>query len=239
MSIWAIVGPHGTISATSAASQHIRKFWWKLNLRFLPKESGGAKKQTNREREMGCRASKQGCCGENRPEELGKCAAVSPDVRWAWLRGRTLFTFYELRMLLKLFKAATYVSAQPGKSLAPFATMNEARPSELSADVKPGSQLLSTMDKAQFLSLCDSDETFRLSEVVGAFGSRLFDVLDEAGKGGLTFETFALGLSKLLKVSLLKTLRVQHSAVRGVFGNGCQVLAALLCAVSQSTAVTY
>lgn len=56
------------------------------------------------------------------------------------------------------------------------------------------------MKKAQFLAACDADDTFRLSEVVGTFGSRLFDVFDENGDGRLSFEDFALGLSKLLKV---------------------------------------
>lgn len=167
---------------------------------------------------MGCGSSKRGCCAENRPEELGKCAAVSPEVRWSWLRGHTLFTFSELRTVLKVFQAATSSElTQLGKLPPP--TSSTARggggggPGQAisrsslwaplsSSHVKSGasSPAATMMDKAQFLALCDSDETFRLSMVVGAFGSRLFDVLDEDGDGRLGFEAFALGLSKLLKV---------------------------------------
>ena len=181
---------------------------------------------------MGCGGSKRGgCCGENRPEELAKCAACSPDVRWSWLRGHTLFTFSELRTVLKVFREATSTELTQqhlGKLPPPPSSTRggggggdsecasggvvgpdgdaSRRPSlwaPLSAyHVKSAasSPPAMMMDKAQFLLLCDSDETFRLSVVVGAFGSRLFDVLDKDGDGRLGFEAFALGLSKLLKV---------------------------------------
>ncbi|CAM9420668.1 unnamed protein product, partial [Ectocarpus sp. 8 AP-2014] len=51
-----------------------------------------------------------------------------------------------------------------------------------------------------------------LSEVVGAFGSRLFDVLDASGVGFLDFETFVLGLSKLLKGPERERLKLLYSA---------------------------
>lgn len=166
---------------------------------------------------MGCGGSKRGCCGENRPEELGKCAAVSPEVRWSWLRGHTLFTFSELRTVRKVFQEATsseltQLGKLPPTSSTPRggggggpgqATSKSSLWAPMSSPhVKSGSSSPAArmMDKAQFLALCDSDETFRLSVVVGAFGSRLFDVLDKDGDGRLGFEAFALGLSKLLKV---------------------------------------
>lgn len=185
---------------------------------------------------MGCGGSKRGCCGENRPEELGKCAAVSPEVRWSWLRGHTLFTFSELRTALKVFQEATSSElTQLGKLPPPTSSTpgdggggggGPGQPigrSSLwaplsSSHVRSGasSPAARTMDKAQFLALCDSDETFRLSVVVGAFGSRLFDVLDEDGDGRLGFEAFALGLSKLLKVSpvVFPTEHISYFAAR-------------------------
>lgn len=149
---------------------------------------------------MGCQASRQGSLGgENRPQELAKCAEVSADVRWAWLRSRTLFTFPEIRSLLQAFvKIASSSGEQLGAPKAPIC----------SVEIKGrGSSLASSktvlMDKAQFLSFCDSDDRFCVSEVVGAFASRLFDVLDSDGDGYLNFEAFTLGLSKLLKVCAL------------------------------------
>lgn len=194
---------------------------------------------------MGCQASKTTrTSGENRPDELAKCAVVSQDVRWSWLRGRSLFNFPELRSLYNIFTAAVTTPVpqqqqqqlqppqpqpqqQLGKSPAPICSVEmsnnsinnnsskssknkNSRSKRSSTTTKKKSkageevQQLIMMDKAQFLSLCEdsSNDTllFRLGEVVGAFGSRLFDVLDEDGDGLLAFETFALGLSKLLKV---------------------------------------
>lgn len=172
---------------------------------------------------MGCSSSKRGCCGENRPEELGKCASFSPDVRWSWLRGRTLFSFSELRALLKVFHDATSsqgetttleaVSTAAGDTtssspMAPVSCTHEARVG--SAALWPvgggagggakgqSAAAAVTMDKAQFVAVCESSEAIRVS--VGAFGARLFDVLDEDGDGLIGFEDFAQGLSKLLKV---------------------------------------
>lgn len=175
---------------------------------------------------MGCGGSKRGgCCGENRPEELVKCAAYSSEVRWSWLRGHALFTFSELRTVLKVFREATSteLTQQHLGKLPPPPSSTRGGGGGISGGGGPDGQAGSRpsiwaplsachvksaassspammMDKAQFLSLCDSDETFRLSVVVGAFGSRLFDVLDEDGDGRLGFEAFTLGLSKLLKV---------------------------------------
>lgn len=172
---------------------------------------------------MGCGGSKRGCCGENRLEELGKCATASPEVRWSWLRGHTLFTYSELRTVLKVFQAATspeLTQQQLGKLPTPtpsapgggsggggpgqasirsplWPPLSSSHVKSAGSSCSPAARM---MDKAQFLALCDSDETFRLSVVVGAFGSRLFDVLDGDGDGRLGFEAFALGLSKLLKV---------------------------------------
>lgn len=169
---------------------------------------------------MGCGASKQGCYGENRPKELGKCAACSSEVRWSWLRTKTLFSYSELRTLLKVFQnaATTTSSQQPGggsdklgspnikktearaiSSRPPLSTSRQARAPSSSVALGDASKL-ARMNKAQFMAVCDTDDIFRLSEVVGTFGSRLFDVFDEDGDGRLTFEDFALGLSKLLKV---------------------------------------
>lgn len=174
---------------------------------------------------MGCQASRQaGTSGENRPEELAKCAALSADVRWSWLRGHSLFSFPELRSLFNIFTSAvtaasTTVPQQQIVGSAPICSVemdnnsntnkrNRGRRSSTmrkrSKEEQGGVHQLLMMDKAQFLSLCEdsSNDTllYRLGEVVGAFGSRLFDVLDEDGDGLLAFETFALGLSKLLKV---------------------------------------
>lgn len=94
---------------------------------------------------------------------------------------------------------------------APISTASDARaPSSLCSTLVASSQSSSSsrtsregsdgMDKAQFLAACRADEGFRLPEVVGGFGSRLFDVLDESGRGTLSFEEFTLGMSKLLRV---------------------------------------
>lgn len=152
---------------------------------------------------MGCQASKRATSGgENRPQELSKCAAVSADVRWAWLRSRTLFTFAEIRSLMQAFvKTAAPASELPLEQLgtsAPKAPICSVEIKGKGPWSVPTKTVL--MDKAQFLSFCDSNDTFRVSEVVGAFASRLFDILDDDGDGYLNFETFALGLSKLLKV---------------------------------------
>lgn len=192
---------------------------------------------------MGCGGSKRGCCGENRPEELGKCAAVSPEVRWSWLRGHTLFTFSELRTVLKVFHEATSSELTQLGKLPPTSSTPRGGggggggsgqaigKSSLwaplsSSHVRSGasSPAARMMDKAQFLALCDSDKTFRLSVVVGAFGSRLFDVLDEDGDGRLGFEAFALGLSKLLKVRLavFRTEHVSYFAARQAIRLGCR-----------------
>lgn len=151
---------------------------------------------------------------------MAKCAALSSEVRWSWLRGRTLFSFSELRTLLRIFLGATTTTSSDnphrqlngisstistmGMSLlpAPSSTTSETTrlPSPSSSEHKVSS--LGMMDKAQFLSMCESknEHVFCLSQVVGAFGSRLFDVLDGDGDGKLGFDTFAIGLSKLLKV---------------------------------------
>lgn len=170
---------------------------------------------------MGCHASKQSSLsGEIRSEELAKCAAVSGEVRWVWLRSRSLFTFGELRSLFKQFQAALRTSPlpqqQPGE-LQYQDLLGALQPAPVCSveAVKGGAPSCgssgSVMSKTQFLSLCESSDAFRLSEVVGAFGSRLFDVLDANGVGFLEFETFVLGLSKLLKVMCV------HNLV-GVFG---------------------
>lgn len=189
-----------------------------------------------RDRAMGCAASKQGgCgCGENRPKELGICAAVSTDVRWSWLRGRTLFTFAELRALLKLYRAATSSTqlgggavvndnndggtsitavsnnisnnnrkdvaryAAPAITTAPSFSTTEA--GSCTSEGGCAGEVVGAMTKERFLAVCKSDDApFRLSEVVGGFGSRLFDIFSD-GNGILDFEDFALGMSKLLKV---------------------------------------
>lgn len=165
---------------------------------------------------MGCHASKQASLsGEIRSEELAKCAAVSGEVRWVWLRSRSLFSFAELRSLFKQFQAALRASAQQqqqprelhyhdllgaASQAAPVCSVEAIKGGggAPSCGGAPGS----AMSKAQFLSLCESSDAFRLSEVVGAFGSRLFDVLDASGVGFLDIETFVLGLSKLLKVCI-------------------------------------
>lgn len=152
---------------------------------------------------MGCQSSKQArLVDENRPQELAKCAAVSEDVRWAWLRSRTLFSFAEIRSLLQAFEKTAAASELPleqqlGTS-APKAPICSVEIKGKGSSAAPAKTAL--MDKTQFLSFCDSNGSFRVSEVVGAFASRLFDVLDEDGDGYLNFEAFALGLSKLLKV---------------------------------------
>lgn len=212
---------------------------------------------------MGCSAStdKGGAWfGENRPKEIDKCTAVSPEVRWTWLRERTLFTFCELRSLLKIYQTATMFRDNSHTLLgaghkqgqlvttpdedddtlvrrtsittkapttggggggggnvvlheASISTTADARaPSSLCSTVIASSQGSSSsrtsressdrMDKMQFLAACRADEGFRLSEVVGGFGSRLFDVLDDSGRGTLSFEEFTLGMSKLLRVRL-------------------------------------
>ncbi len=165
---------------------------------------------------MGCSGSKAAArsSGEDRPEELAKCASVSSEVRWSWLRGRTLFTFAELRSLFKTFDAAAASSPHAGAELvrrqlggesaaapAPISSVQAGRGGGGSG----GGGKLAMMDKAQFLSVCDEESgtsLFRLAEVAGAFAPRLFDVLDEDGDGLLSFETFAQGLSKLLKVRI-------------------------------------
>lgn len=182
---------------------------------------------------MGCQASRNASTsGENRADELAKCAAVSADVRWSWLRGRSLFNFTELRSLFSIFKAAvgvkpTFQRQQQQQQLGTFGiapiysvetdssnnrrskrspTATKKRKGEGGEDGEGVQEpiVMMMMGKAQFLSLCEGSSNdallFRLGEVVGAFGSRLFDVLDEDGDGFLAFETFALGLSKLLKV---------------------------------------
>ena len=164
---------------------------------------------------MGCNASTyMGSIAENRTEELGKCATFSSQVRWSWLRGHTSFTFAELRNLLKLFQGAISESLDsPSERTAPMSTAGGTRAPSYSlsgsgCDIDAGSiigkrqGLLMTMTKAQFLAVCEWDEALRLS--VGAFSSRLFDVLDEDGDGRLDFEDFATGLSKLLKVRGLR-----------------------------------
>ena len=157
--------------------------------------------ETRRDESMGCQSSKQASLGgEDRPMELGKCAAVSEDVRWAWLRSRTLFTFAEIRALWRAF-VKTASSELPLEQLgtsAPKAPICSVESKGRGSSSAPTKALL--MDKAQFLLFCDSNDKIRVSEVVGAFASRLFDVLDDDGDGYLNFETFALGLSKLLKV---------------------------------------
>lgn len=164
---------------------------------------------------MGCQTSKQASVpGENRPQELAKCAAVSEDVRWAWLRSRTLFTFAEIRSLLQAFVKTASSELPLQQQLGTSASASVSKAPICSVEIKgkgsssaPMKTLL--MDKAQFLSFCDFNNIFRVSEVVGAFASRLFDVLDDDGDGYLNFETFALGLSKLLKVcQVLPLLRV-------------------------------
>lgn len=182
---------------------------------------------------MGCAASKDGCLGENRPKELGRCAAVSSDVRWSWLRGRTLFTFSELRSLLKLYRAAVNDGTDEEGSLhthvlddgctssnavaaapAPSFPTKDARGYSVSSLLsRTSTDGLGMMSKEQFLAACHADEAFRLPEVVGAFRSRLFDVLDENGDGKLSFEDFALGMSKLLKVCM-----VGYNSVEGDWG---------------------
>lgn len=150
---------------------------------------------------MGCQGSKQiGSAGKNEPEELANCAAVSAEVRWSWLRGRTLFSFAELRELLKLFQAAAAETA--GGPIEGHRLWKSPPAPICGVEIRGRVKALSPgmVDKTQFLVLCEMNDAFRLSEVVGAFGSRLFDVLDDDGDGLLSFETFAVGLSKLLKV---------------------------------------
>lgn len=164
---------------------------------------------------MGCTASQPTCRVENRPKELDKCAALSSDVRWAWLRGRTLFTFVELRTLLKLYQVATATSddiavvgsyeQQSDRELAgPFTAAPSFTTTEGDESLSGRDSIVGTMSKEQFLAACQRDETFRLSEVVGTFGPRLFDVLDKDGDGKLDFEDFIVGMSKLLKVCTKK-----------------------------------
>lgn len=197
---------------------------------------------------MGCAASKQSCLAENRPQELVECTAMSPDVRWSWLRRRTLFTFGELRSLLKLYQGAIVtvsvasgtrnrsdllerknqefspaktgasdvtVVDSPGLAVggetgaAPSFTTRVTRGSSLSSLLSRASspEAVGLMSKEQFLAACDTDELFGLPEVVGTFGSRLFDVLDGNGDGKLTFEDFAEGMSTLLKVIICLSSR--------------------------------
>lgn len=168
---------------------------------------------------MGCQSSKQASLvGENRPQELAKCAAVSEDVRWSWLRSRTLFTFAEIRALWQAFvKTASSETRleQLGTSAPKAPICSVESKGKGSSSAPPAKTLL--MDKAQFLRFCDSNDKFRVSEVVGAFASRLFDVLDDDGDGYVNFETIALGLSKLLKVCVLSTAQLLLLCVRLVF----------------------
>ncbi|CAM9123536.1 unnamed protein product [Ectocarpus sp. 12 AP-2014] len=175
---------------------------------------------------MGCHASKKASLsGEIRSEELAKCAAVSGEVRWVWLRSRSLFSFAELRSLFKQFQVALRASSQqqqqPGELQCHDLLGTASQPAPVCSveatkggDGAPscGGAPGSAMSKAQFLSLCESSDAFRLSEVVGAFGSRLFDVLDASGVGFLDFETLVLGLSKLLKGPERERLKLLYSA---------------------------
>lgn len=167
---------------------------------------------------MGCTASRthdQATPLEDRPKELDKCASVSSNVRWAWLRGRTLFTFAELRVILKLYQTAT----ASGDDMVVVGTNEEPSDPELSAPYTAAPSFTTTeaddsisgkessagpMSKRQFLAACKLDEAFRLSEAVGTFGSRLFDVLDRNGNGEVEFEDFAIGMSTLLKVRCIE-----------------------------------
>ncbi|CAM9377366.1 unnamed protein product [Ectocarpus fasciculatus] len=174
---------------------------------------------------MGCQASKQASLsGEIRSEELAKCAAVSGEVRWVWLRSRSLFSFGELRSLFKQYQAALLSPQQQPGELQYQDLLGASQPAPVCSveAIKGGAAPScggggggapgSAMSKAQFLSLCESSDAFRLSEVVGAFGSRLFDVLDANGVGFLEFETFVLGLSKLLKGPEKERLKLLYSA---------------------------
>eukprot|EP00903_Cladosiphon_okamuranus_P015901 g14686.t1 len=163
---------------------------------------------------MGCQSSKQATLvGENRPQELAKCAALSGDVRWAWLRSRSLFTFAEIRALWLVFVkcASSETRLEQLGTSAPKAPICSVESKwKGSSPAQPARTVL--MDKAQFLSFCDSSDNFGVSEVVGIFGSRLFDVLDDDGDGYLNFETFALGLSKLLKGPESEKLKLMYAA---------------------------
>lgn len=140
-----------------------------------------------------------------------------------------MFAFSELRSLLKLYQAAvnggtsdTQEEGTPVEdglershvddtcvtssntatgALAPSVTVKDMRGYSVSSLLsKASTDNLGMMNKEQFLTACHADEAFRLPEVVGGFGPRLFDVLDENGDGKLSFEEFALGMSRLLKV---------------------------------------
>lgn len=179
--------------------------------------------------DMGCTASHNET--EYDPEkricELDKCSSVSCEVRWAWLQGKTLFTFAELRMLLKLYQSATagvydnLVVATDERhcdpeAAGPYTAAPSFTTTEGGDSLPEQEYVIGTMNKRQFLAACKTDGAFRLPEVVGHFGSRLFDILDRDGDGALDFEDFAIGMSKLLKVRGLDLKASLHRSLSAV-----------------------
>ncbi|CAM9362389.1 unnamed protein product [Discosporangium mesarthrocarpum] len=131
-----------------------------------------------------------------RSKELRVCTTVSTRVNWSKLYGQTHFKYCELRGLYNLFQSLT-----KNPKVAPF-----------SAAVPVGKGGEGLMRRDQFLGACASGGSLGLSEVVGHFGSRLFDMIDTDGDGLLCFKEFVVGLSHLLKGAESERLKLSFKA---------------------------